>query len=313
MKANKTIDAFYVMLAAILWSTMGVFSRHFNSIGLHSFEIAQLRITIGLLCVGGYLLIFHRDMFKIKFRDIWCFIGTGIISLLFFSCCYFTAIELTSLATAGVLLYTAPTFVMVMSLFLFKEKLSLNKVAALILSFVGCILVSGLGGQSVNAFGIIMGLGSGFFYALNAVLFERFFRKDGPLVAFTALQFTATALLLYPATAIADGFSLAMPPETLRSLLPVVLYMSLGASVLGWGLRNYVLTHLDARHYSVLAALGPVVTSAMSAIFGFETLGWHFLVGAVLITGAVILDTLWTTPPPPKAEEKGRPHDLYEG
>lgn len=169
MRSNKTIDALYVMLAAILWSTMGVFSRHFNAIGLGSFEVAQLRITVGLIFLGGYLLIFHREMFKIKLRDVWCFIGTGIISLLFFSCCYFTAIELTTLATAGVLLYTAPTFVMIMSLFLFKEKLTLKKLLALLLSFLGCILVSGLGFESVNILGIIMGISSGFFYALYSI------------------------------------------------------------------------------------------------------------------------------------------------
>lgn len=287
MKPNKTIDSFYVMLAAILWSTMGVFSRHFNAIGLRSFEVAQLRITIGLLFVGGYLLIFHREMLKIRFRDIWCFIGTGIISLLFFSCCYFTAIELTSLATAGVLLYTAPTFVMIMSLFLFKEKLTFNKVLALVLSFVGCILVSGLGSESVNLFGIIMGIGSGFFYALYSI-FGRYAINKGysswTIVFYTFLfcavscSFITDWKLLTTSVASQDytvwiwivGIGLV------TGFLPYIFY-SMG------------LERMESSKASILASLEPV-GGALFGIFVFkEYPSFLAVIGICLVLSAIVV------------------------
>ena len=93
MNFQKIKGDIFVIIAGLMWGTMGVFSRYFNSIGLGSLEIAQLRITVGLLFVGSYLLIFHREKLKIKLRDVWCFIGTGIVSLLLFCVCYFKAIE----------------------------------------------------------------------------------------------------------------------------------------------------------------------------------------------------------------------------
>ena len=111
MKNTATV---YVLLAGILWGTMGVFSTKLNALGMGSFDIAQVRVTLGLVLVGLYLAIFDRKMFKINLKDVWCFIGTGIVSLLFFSCCYFSSIKLTGLSVAAVLLYTAPTFVMIM-------------------------------------------------------------------------------------------------------------------------------------------------------------------------------------------------------
>lgn len=287
MKSKKLIDSSFVMLAAILWSSMGVFSRHFNAMGLHSFEIAQLRITIGLLCVGGYLLIFHRDMLKIKLRDIWCFIGTGIISLLFFSCCYFTAIELTSLATAGVLLYTAPTFVMIMSLFLFKEKLTFNKVLALVLSFVGCILVSGLGAGSVNAFGILMGVGSGFFYALYSI-FGRYAINRGysswTIVFYTFLFCASSCAFITDwsllTTSIADqDFTVwfwIIGIGLITGFLPYIFY-SMG------------LERMESSKASILASLEPV-GGALFGIFVFkEYPSILAVIGICLVLSAIVV------------------------
>lgn len=287
MKSKKLIDSSFVMLAAILWSSMGVFSRHFNAMGLHAFEVAQLRITIGLLCVGGYLLIFHRDMLKIKLKDIWCFIGTGIISLLFFSCCYFTAIELTSLATAGVLLYTAPTFVMIMSLFLFKEKLTFNKVLALVLSFVGCILVSGLGAGSVNAFGILMGVGSGFFYALYSI-FGRYAINRGysswTIVFYTFLFCASSCAFITDwsllTTSIADqDFTVwfwIIGIGLITGFLPYIFY-SMG------------LERMESSKASILASLEPV-GGALFGIFVFkEYPSILAVIGICLVLSAIVV------------------------
>ena len=60
---------------------MGLFARKLNAAGFGALEVAQARITTGLILVGLYLLFFDRKSLKIKLKDIWCFIGTGIISL----------------------------------------------------------------------------------------------------------------------------------------------------------------------------------------------------------------------------------------
>ena len=73
-----------------------------------------------------------------------------------------------SLSTAAILLYTAPTIVMLLSALFFKEKITPIKLAALVMAFAGCCLVSGLG-QGENALslgGLLFGLGSGVGYAL---------------------------------------------------------------------------------------------------------------------------------------------------
>ena len=165
---NKAL--FAVLAAGAFWGTMGFFARSLYAVGFGPLEVAQTRITTGLIFVGLYILLFNRKLFRVKWKDLWCFLGTGIVSLLLFSTCYFSALNYTSLAVAAILLYTAPFFVMLMSLLLFKEKMNGKKILALILAFTGCVLVSGVGGdEKFSWIGILLGLGSGFFYALYSI------------------------------------------------------------------------------------------------------------------------------------------------
>ena len=159
---------------------MGLLVRPLNEIGLVTMDICFLRGFVTFVVMLAGLLLFDRDSLKIRLRDIWCFIGTGTLSVTFFNFCYFRTITLTSLSVAAVLLYTAPAFVMVMSFFLFKESMTKKKVIALIVAFIGCILVSGVitGGGDLNARGILVGLGAGFGYALYSI-FGRYALQRG--------------------------------------------------------------------------------------------------------------------------------------
>ena len=167
---NKALAA--VLAAGTFWGTMGFFARSLYAAGFGPLEVAQTRITMGLILVGLYILLFNRNQFRIKLKDIWCFFGTGIISLLLFSTCYFSAMNYTSLAVAAILLYTAPFFVMILSLFLFGERLNGKKIFALLLAFCGCVLVSGVGGNT--------GIFGGFLPSLKEKGVPQIVTADGP-------------------------------------------------------------------------------------------------------------------------------------
>ena len=57
----KKMAPLSVLAAGSLWGLMGIFVRHFNAAGLGSLEVTQIRIVTGLLIVGAYLLLFHRE------------------------------------------------------------------------------------------------------------------------------------------------------------------------------------------------------------------------------------------------------------
>ena len=135
-----------VITAGCLWGLMGLFTRALATYGVDSTGAIVLRCGIAALLFAVTLFVRDPKQFRIRLKDIWCFIGTGICSLLFFTYCYFQAITIMDLSTAAVLLYTAPSIVMILSLILFHERITVQKLIALVLAFAGCCLVSLVGG-----------------------------------------------------------------------------------------------------------------------------------------------------------------------
>ena len=170
----------YVIIAGAFWGLMGLGVTFLRRGGMTNLDICFIRSFIALVTLTLYALLKDKSLFKIKLKDIWCFIGTGFISLFTFNLCYFTAIEMTSIAIAVVLLYTSPAFVILLSRILFKEKITKIKVISLLVMFFGCMCVSGLF-EDLNSFspiGTLFGIASGFLYALYSV-FSRFAINKG--------------------------------------------------------------------------------------------------------------------------------------
>ena len=286
MNFQKIKGDVFVIIAGLMWGTMGIFSRFFNSVGLGPFEIAQLRIAVGLLFVGTYLLIFHREKLKIKLRDVWCFIGTGIVSLLLFCVCYFKAIEELTLSAAGVLLYTAPIFVMILSIPLFREKLTTKKVIALALAFAGCVLISGIGGE-INTLGVVMGVLSGFFYALYSI-FGRYAINRGydswTIVFYTFLFCTLGCLCLSDKALIANVLV-----DSNTSLWLYLVGMGLITGFLAYLFYSKGLECMESSRASILAFVEPVSGTVVGMIVFSEFPNIFGVSGILLVLGAIIL------------------------
>ena len=139
MKQSKA--AIFVLLAGALWGSMGLFVRRLNAAGLYAMDVVLARMLSALLFMGVFMLLFARESFRIRLKDLWCFLGSGIVSLLLFSLCYFSGMQVTSLNVMAVLLYTSPAIIMILSVVLFHEKLTKRKLLALVMTFAGCCLV----------------------------------------------------------------------------------------------------------------------------------------------------------------------------
>ena len=282
---NRALAA--VLAAGTFWGTMGFFARSLYAAGFGPLEVAQTRITTGLVFVGLYILLFNRSQFKVKLKDIWCFLGTGIVSLLLFSTCYFSALNYTSLAVAAILLYTAPFFVMILSLFLFKEKLNGKKILALLLAFTGCVLVSGVGGDTAFSWkGILLGLGSGFFYALYSI-FGRYAINRG---------YGAWTMTFYTFLFCSIGCAFLSDWQVIGSTLTndssnILWVLGLGfvTAFLPYVLYSTGLEHMESSKASILASVEPVV-SALFGVFVFhEPISALGILGIALVLGAIVV------------------------
>ena len=133
---------YYVICAATCWGIIGLFVKNLNQLGFNTIQLVFIRAFCATLILIIFVLIKDKKIVKIRLSDFKYFVGTGLLSFVFFSWCYFIAIEKTSLSVAAILLYTAPTIVVILSVILFKEKMTTKKTVSLILTFIGCIFVT---------------------------------------------------------------------------------------------------------------------------------------------------------------------------
>ncbi len=167
----KKSASLLIILAGIIWGTMGVFVTEMEEMGFNSLQISSIRVTVAALIFILTVWVTDKSRFKIKIKDLWIFFVMGFGCVLGMSMLYFYTIVNTSLSTAAILLYTSPIWVILISAIVFKEKLTWKKVVALVCAFAGCVLVSYSGGESgsVGLWFFLTGLGSGIAYGLYSI------------------------------------------------------------------------------------------------------------------------------------------------
>lgn len=280
----------FVLLSGCLWGAMGIFVRGLASCGLSSIEICFVRMVIASVLMAVYFLLFKRSALKIKLKDIWCFIGTGVCSLTFFGYCYFTTIQMTSMSVAAVLLYTSPVFVLLLSALLFKERLTKKKIICVCIAILGCAFVSGVFGSdvSISGMGVLFGLGSGFGYGLYSI-FSRYAIKRGYgafTITFYSFVFSAISLIF-----------LTKPVEIVKKLgtgqVDINIYYVIGiaivVTILPFLFYTIGLTKIESSKAAVVACIEPM----MATIFGYfafgEVLSIFEITGVVLVLLAILL------------------------
>lgn len=282
MTVKKYVSSLCILLGGACWGTIGLFNRHLFSSGLTPKDAALVRNFGGLLLLGLFLLIFDRSALKIRWRDLPWFFGTGVVSVLLFTLLYFSCQQQCSLAVAAILLYTAPTFVVVTSAVLWKEPITKRKLAALAAAFLGCSFVSGIwsGGASVTLPGFLLGLGSGFFYAMYSIFGRYALARCQPMtVTFYTFVFAGLGSLF-----------LANPVRVASALAGDgrLAWMALGlvavATVLPYLLYTRGLVHVESGKAAIMASMEPVV----AALAGVLAFGEPMSLGVLLGLGCIL-------------------------
>ena len=285
---SPRLSSLLIILAGCCWGTTGLFVRNLTAAGLSSQQISMMRTVFSFLIFLVIVLIKDPKLLRIQWRDIWCFLGTGVCSLTFFNVCYFTTINLTSLSTAAVLLYTEPAILMLLSAPLFHEKLTGRKITALLLTLCGCVFVTGVltDAPALTVGGILTGLGAGFGYALYSVFSRYAFNRGYDSLTINVYTFLFSTLSLLPFCR--PGALFGMMADGSMPWL-VCFLQALASTVLPYLLYTIGLKAVDNGPASIMASTEPVVATILSVTVLQEPMTWMSALGVVLVIGAIVL------------------------
>ena len=284
----KKTAPLFVLGASMLWASMGIVTRYVAAVGFNTRQTAAIRICSAAVVLVLFLAVTDREKLKIHKEDFKWFLGIGLGSIFVNNLAYATVVQRASLSVAVVLLYTAPFFVMVMSVIFFKEKLTIRKIMALLLSFLGCTLVVGLSGANVGDHAVVtllIGMCAGFGYSLYSIFGKVLVGKYASLTV-TAYSFViaaaATLLIAGPVSTfqIAAAHPANMPFTVIGSVItlamPYVLY-------------SYALAHMESSRASILASFEVVAASLFGVILYHEKLDLFNIAGICCVVAALVI------------------------
>ncbi len=285
------LSSLYIIIAGILWGIMGLFVRHLTEFyGLSSIQISAMRLFTAGIFFMLFTLIKDRKLLKVKPKDLPLLISIGIFAVIFMSATYFETINLTSLAVAAILLYTAPIIVMIASIFLFKEKFTAKKAIALILAFAGCVLVSGIAGGNANVtpYGIFMGFMSAITYALYSILGKFALKKHQPLTV-TAYAFMIGGIGSFVFATPTSFVPVFQTAENIGLLIFKLFATGFVTAFLPFLFYTMGLKKTEAGKASVMASVEPMVASLMGIFVLKEPTDVFSVTGIFLILAAIII------------------------
>lgn len=287
-KKNQTIGMLLVLIAGILWGTQGYFVNHLKARGLESPEISVMRLGFTFILIALWLLVFQRDVFVTKKRCVKYYIGCGL-GMVGSSLFYFYSITMTSMSVAAVLMYTAPIIVVVLSIFIFRQHLTILKTVCCLASFLGAAMVSGIfkGVENINVPGVALGCAAGFSYAMYSIFSSLALSRGAKPLSITVYAFGFATLTMLP---------FGQLPTLVDKILsdPFIIVISMSQALLSC-LAPYViytigLKYTDASNASIISTVELVVATIIGFLAGFDAApDMIAIAGIVLVVGSVVM------------------------
>ena len=262
-----------VFLSAVLYSIGGLCMK---LIPWNGISINAGRNIIALMVIGGYLILTkHRLRFNRSIAlGAVCVSGTNIL--------FCIANKMTTAANAIVLQFTAPVFVLLFSILIWKKKPKKTDILTCIAVLAGvvCFFVDSLemGGMVGNILALISGVSYAGVFMLNEF-------PDGDPICSVFWGDVLSVIVGLPFLVQETAFT----PTALTSLV------ILGAFQVGLA---YILICIGLKTTppvtaSLISGIEPILNPILVAVFYGETIGPMALMGAVIVIGSVIAYNVW--------------------
>ena len=284
---KKIFDPRVMLITSMgIFGTISVFVRN---ISLSSGEIALYRAVLAAILIGVYLLATKQ---KISFTNakkellllLLSGMAMGINWILLFE-----AYNHTTVSSATLSYYFAPVIVILLSPIIFREKMTLKQIICFVMSTLGIVLITGIGGSSgTNIIGILMGLGAACFYA-TVILLNKFIKGvDG--IHRTFLQFLAAIITLIPYVLLTSGINVGTLNTKGWICLLVIGLVHTGIT---YCLYFSSIKELSGQKAAILSYIDPLVAVVISVTLLKEAITFWQIIGGIMILGF----TLWNELP----------------
>lgn len=271
----------YLHLGTFLCALSGVFGK---LLALPSLIITLGRVFFSSLALLLILLAGRKPIRLEGKKDFFCLAALGVLLAVHWAS-FYEAIQLSTVALGLLSFSTFPVFVTFLEPLFFRQKLRLENVIVALVVFAGiAVVVPEFKLENQATKGILLGIFSGFTYAILALCNKRFTGKySGTQISFYEHVFANISLM---------PFLFVYRPTLTPS--DIGLLALLGVLFTGVAQSLYVssLRHVSARMAGIVSCLEPIYSTLFAFLFLHEVPALRDYIGAAIVLGAVVYSTL---------------------
>jgi len=289
--SQKTRSIFYVALCIFLWSLIPVFAK-LGQTNLDHYQYlfySSLISFLSLLAVAVYTKK-RRELLKYSGK-MYLFLGLlGFLDFFYYLLLYFGYQKSNGLEVL-VMQYTWPIFIVLLSLIVLKEKLTLPKMASLMLGFLGVVVVITKGNFSSIDLSNMRVIGMVLLGATSFALFSVLSKKVSiTLVNAVTLYFLSAIFYSFIAMQIFSSFVLPSGKEWFYILINGVFLN--GLSYLLW---IKALQNADASFIAPFIFITPLLSATFLILVFDEPILPIYFIALVLIVVSGLANSLKNT------------------
>jgi drug/metabolite transporter (DMT)-like permease len=257
----------YLVLAAILWSTSGLFIK------ILDWQPVSILAGRSLFASIVFLIYLRRLPLRPSLLQV---LTAGAFILTQFL--FITSTKLTTAANAIFLQYTAPIYVVILGLWFLRERPSRTDYLSMLVIFAGLTLFFGDKLSTDGFYGNLLAILSGVTSAVMMVSFRA--QKDGNPAESNLIAFIFTATLGFP--------FILKETWTVNGWLILAF---LGIFQIGFAFIFFTkgIRHIPALEANLIVTLEPVLNPIWVFLFYGESMGGFALIGGLVVLGGVIL------------------------
>lgn len=275
---------FWVLLAGILWGTVGTVQSFLPST-VEIFSISAVRAVIAGFSMLSLLIVLK----KISFRN-WPWLMTifATVCITIFQLLFLGSVRLTGVALASVVsISTAPVFSGIIEWVYSKQCPSRIWGISTAFAIIGAVLLFMTPGNvQVNTTGVLYALIAGFVFAFYTLATKNVVKKVDAL-PMIAVIFSISAILISP-------FLFMYDITWMKDVknLSIMLYLGFGTTVFAYVLYSQGLKKIPASSALTLSLAEPTTAALLGVFLLGEVFSFTSWVGIVLLLGGIVVLTV---------------------
>jgi drug/metabolite transporter (DMT)-like permease len=278
-----------VIVSAACFGTLAILTPLAYREGADPLPLLAWRFAIAGMLLGVVATIRERRALVVPLADVGRYSVLALTGYGAASVCFFFALTYADASVVAVLLYAYPALVTLVGWLFLGQRATWQQGGAVVLTFLGCALVVGLGSSQMHAAwqGVALGLGAAVGYTVFNLLSHRWLPGRSRL---TMMAYTFGIAMLLPAagTIALDGLASLSPASWTATawwlLIAIVLVPTFAAIVLYLeGIRG-----LGPAQAAVVSTLEPLFTIVLAAwVLGERLTGLQLLGAGLVLVGVV--------------------------